>query len=330
MILRGGFLRICNDDDVHTGLPAAGQQPWFPDAASPGDGAIPRSGSFSGEQNDFGPTLKAERERRGVTLGDLSASTKIAVPLLEALERSDFSRWPEGIYRRAFVRAYVEALGLPSQPVVADCLRLFPDSFTSVDSVPERAPIADLPPGAVPLTLTLAPSPRGSRATLRRVAVVATESSAIISAGAALAWAMGLSFISVAGFLALLYYPLRDIGKFRGHIAARWSSGQRQPRFRWRLAGTVLRRESRAVALRRLRPLIAAAHPQQTDGSTTHQPPAPTREAVLRRPFARLRTARPAFKERWIRLLTSTTRVGRSTWRRISRRPKQDGPPPRD
>ena len=72
------------------------------------------------ERNAFGPSLKAERDRRGITLQAIADSTKISISLLAALERNDMSRWPNGIFRRAFVREYVAALGLPPEPVVAE------------------------------------------------------------------------------------------------------------------------------------------------------------------------------------------------------------------
>ena len=80
------------------------------------------------ERNAFGPSLKAERDRRGITLQAIADSTKISISLLAALERNDMSRWPNGIFRRAFVREYVAALGLPPEPLVAEFVRLFPES----------------------------------------------------------------------------------------------------------------------------------------------------------------------------------------------------------
>ena len=44
---------------------------------------------------------------------------KVSLPLLEGLEADDISRWPGGIFRRAFVRAYAEAVGLDPDAVSA-------------------------------------------------------------------------------------------------------------------------------------------------------------------------------------------------------------------
>jgi cytoskeletal protein RodZ len=61
---------------------------------------------------DFGRSLREARERRGLSLRQIANSTKIAMSVLEALERNDLSRVPGGIFSRAFVRAYAVEVGL--------------------------------------------------------------------------------------------------------------------------------------------------------------------------------------------------------------------------
>jgi transcriptional regulator with XRE-family HTH domain len=75
----------------------------------------------------LGAWLRAERERRGVTLRTVADQTKVAAPLLEGLETGDLSRWPGGIYRRAFVKAYASALGLDPDDVVRRFEQEHPD-----------------------------------------------------------------------------------------------------------------------------------------------------------------------------------------------------------
>ena len=65
----------------------------------------------------LGAYLRAERERRGLALRTISENTKVSLPLLEGLEADDISRWPGGIFRRAFVRAYAESVGLDPDDV---------------------------------------------------------------------------------------------------------------------------------------------------------------------------------------------------------------------
>jgi transcriptional regulator with XRE-family HTH domain len=77
------------------------------------------------DREDFGPQLRRERERRGISLEELAATTKVSVELWAAMERNDFSRWPSGIFARAFVRDYARAIGLDSDAVVNQFCRHF-------------------------------------------------------------------------------------------------------------------------------------------------------------------------------------------------------------
>ena len=51
-------------------------------------------------QATFCARIKAAREESGVSLEQISTSTKISVSLLKGLEAADLSRWPKGLYRR--------------------------------------------------------------------------------------------------------------------------------------------------------------------------------------------------------------------------------------
>ena len=66
------------------------------------------------DRDTFGPRLRAERERRGISIETIASVTKVGGDLWDGLERNDFSRWPSGIFARAFVRDYARAIGLDS------------------------------------------------------------------------------------------------------------------------------------------------------------------------------------------------------------------------
>lgn len=72
------------------------------------------------EQATFGENLRREREMRGISLEEISASTKISVRFLEALESNDFSILPGGIFTRGFIRSYARYLGLDGDHVIAE------------------------------------------------------------------------------------------------------------------------------------------------------------------------------------------------------------------
>jgi len=81
----------------------------------------------------FGERLKLEREKRAITLEQISASTKIGTRMLEALEQEKFNRLPGGIFNKGFVRAYARCLGLDEDQAVADYLEASGEALPRLD-----------------------------------------------------------------------------------------------------------------------------------------------------------------------------------------------------
>jgi len=92
--------------------------------------------------------LTAARERKGISLRWISDATKVSEGLFADLERGNVSRWPTGIYRRAFFREYAALVGLPGESTVSEFVRLFPEERDR-DSAHGM-----LVPGPLRLTLT--------------------------------------------------------------------------------------------------------------------------------------------------------------------------------
>jgi cytoskeleton protein RodZ len=88
----------------------------------------------------FGEQLKREREKRSITLDDISVSTKISTRLLRALEEDRFEQLPGGIFNKGFVRAYAKTVGLDADQIVADYL------VASGEDQPAPAPLPEAPP----------------------------------------------------------------------------------------------------------------------------------------------------------------------------------------
>src|SRR5512138_2225045 len=81
---------------------------------------------------DFGRKLREARERRGLSLRQISSATKISMLTLEALERNDIARLPGGIFSRAFVRSYALEVGLDPEETIQEFMGQFPqDSVTA-------------------------------------------------------------------------------------------------------------------------------------------------------------------------------------------------------
>jgi cytoskeleton protein RodZ len=76
----------------------------------------------------FGEKLKLEREKRKITLEQISSSTKIGTRMLQALEEDKFNQLPGGIFNKGFVRAYSRAVGLDEDQTVAEYLQASGDA----------------------------------------------------------------------------------------------------------------------------------------------------------------------------------------------------------
>jgi cytoskeletal protein RodZ len=87
---------------------------------------------------DFGGKLRQARERRGISLRQIAASTKISPAALEALERNDVSKLPGGIFSRAFVRSYAVEVGLNPDETVREFLEQFDREAPVAAAAPAR------------------------------------------------------------------------------------------------------------------------------------------------------------------------------------------------
>jgi transcriptional regulator with XRE-family HTH domain len=83
--------------------------------------------SAMSQREAFGPNLRRIRLQRGVSLQQLATATKVSETLWAGLERNDFSRWPNGIFARAYVREYAKAIGVDPEATVDEFCRWFPN-----------------------------------------------------------------------------------------------------------------------------------------------------------------------------------------------------------
>lgn len=66
-----------------------------------------------------GTILRETREKKGLTLPAVEASTKIRKKYLEAMEDDQYNRLPSPAYAKGFVKNYSEYLGLNSKNMIA-------------------------------------------------------------------------------------------------------------------------------------------------------------------------------------------------------------------
>jgi transcriptional regulator with XRE-family HTH domain len=177
----------------------------------------------------FGRRLRDQRERQGVTLEAIAATTKINVSLLAALERGDVSAWPSGIFRRAFVRGYATAIGAAPEPIVAEFTSLFPDHGTADEAVVG-------PEATSELRMTLALDARAIvTAALTRVTLAVLEVCVIVAVSlATTALVPGLDPWRICAAVALIYYPLWKVfpplARVFGYVRSRFQSLRKLPK----------------------------------------------------------------------------------------------------
>jgi len=74
---------------------------------------------------EFGKTLRAARESKGMSIGQLAEKTRLAPTTVQDLESENFSRIAAPIYGRGFVKLYCEAVGLDPKPHIDEFMEIF-------------------------------------------------------------------------------------------------------------------------------------------------------------------------------------------------------------
>jgi len=75
-----------------------------------------------------GQRLSEERNRKGLTIEEVSKATKIKASFLSAIEKSDYTKLPSSTYASGFVKNYAEFLGLPKKEILALFRREFDEN----------------------------------------------------------------------------------------------------------------------------------------------------------------------------------------------------------
>jgi len=123
----------------------------------------------------FGERMQREREMRGITLEEISESTKISSRSLRALEEEKFDQLPGGIFNKGFVRAYAHYLGIDEDQAVAD--------FVAASGGEKEQPLPDPP---VPRAVALGQRAEG-HANWRAFAMLGL----LLAAAVVVAWKLG-------------------------------------------------------------------------------------------------------------------------------------------
>jgi cytoskeleton protein RodZ len=74
--------------------------------------------------NPLSVKLKQEREKRNISLNEISASTKINIKILQAIEDWDEKNLPQKTFLRGFVRSYAHYLRLDTEEILSDLQKI--------------------------------------------------------------------------------------------------------------------------------------------------------------------------------------------------------------
>ncbi len=178
------------------------------------------------DRDTFGPRLRSERERRGISLETIAVVTNVNIDLWQGLERNDYSRWPTGIFARAFVRDYARALGLDADEVVDEFCRLFPIGDRRAERVIRaQAELIGHDPGyrdedqMIPGGVERRSAAREATAQVRsrrmrfapRGVAAGFDTVAVVSAASLVSLISPASFWANLGATALIYYAMSTV-----------------------------------------------------------------------------------------------------------------------
>jgi len=111
----------------------------------------------------FGDKFRKAREKKELSLDDVSNVTKISARMLQAIEEEHFDQLPGGVFNRGFIRAYAKHLGLNSEEAVTDyltCLRQVQvDSHDGWDTPKPVATPVTAPQSSAPPAIAKSPAP---------------------------------------------------------------------------------------------------------------------------------------------------------------------------
>jgi cytoskeletal protein RodZ len=91
----------------------------FQQVAARSKGALVSIGNPpSADRPSVGRALAQARTEAGLTVDEVSTSTRVRVPILQSIEQDDFSRCGGDVYARGHIRAIAHAVGIEPEPLI--------------------------------------------------------------------------------------------------------------------------------------------------------------------------------------------------------------------
>src|SRR5579864_5434553 len=102
---------------------------------------VPYCGAAS-SMGEFGDKFRKAREKKELSLDEVSNVTKIGSRMLQAIEQEHFDQLPGGVFNKGFIRAYAKHLGLDPEEAVTDYLATLRQAQIDAHEVWEPQPAA--------------------------------------------------------------------------------------------------------------------------------------------------------------------------------------------
>ena len=123
----------------------------------------------------FGDKFREARERKDLTLDQVSNVTKISSRMLKAIEEEHFDQLPGGVFNKGFIRAYAKHLGLNDEEAVNEYITCLREAQVDAHEVWEPEALPAAPPVAAKKVQPEAGKPAPKPAALKPPAPVPAE-----------------------------------------------------------------------------------------------------------------------------------------------------------
>ena len=141
----------------------------------------------------FGAKLRREREQRGVRLETVAASTMIRMSVLKDLEANGPSKVSNDFYRRALLRSYATAIGVPTAAILAEYYQQYSETGAGEGAG---------------LRLIIEPDARWSERTVSRMLTAVADTCVILLLAAIITQSTGTNLWVIGGCVALAYHAI--------------------------------------------------------------------------------------------------------------------------
>jgi cytoskeletal protein RodZ len=156
----------------------------------------------------IGERLRAARESKGMSIGDIARRTFIQLKFLQAIDRDDFAAIPES-HRKLFVREYAKVVGVDANqvlPLLEEAGAPEP-AVEAAPDLPTSTPKPSRPDSAQQTASTAAPVSESERREYREILRRLSAGKGVKLSGPNTAsWLIGIALILL--ILSVLYYML--------------------------------------------------------------------------------------------------------------------------